>query len=393
MGLCCAWILLEPIVAMLPAGVARADEIAIDWRIGLWTGVVSVLAGLASGLVSALSSSNQNLSELSNQGIRRASLGRMRGSRVQGVLTVVEVALGMILCVAAGLLIRTFTAYRAIDSGIDPKNVVAIHLPVDRSARILRQHPARQLARYMRLLETVSAVPGVAVACVASDAPLVMRAAGYALRLSIGRELNREAMLRAEQVVVTPGYFETVGLSLLAGRAFTPADNMHGQAVVIISEQTAREFWPDEDPLGKTIVSQREGEAVVHVVVGVVEDVKKPEGRLGIPYDGSLYFPLFARLSGLPRQNQFLIVRTTADPSPIIQSLRQAVWSVDSTQAVAAVDVLEDVASVVTSKPANGGHRKSGQWGWPGTVLFYPFEPVPGKPVLVRQLRGPHLRT
>ena len=49
--------------------------------------------------------------------------------------------------------------------------------------------------------------------------------------------------------------------------------------------------------------------------------------------------------------------------------------------------------SVVTSKPANGGHRKSGQWGWPGTVLFYPFEPVPGKPVLVRQLRGPHLRT
>ena len=50
-------------------------------------------------------------------------------------------------------------------------------------------------------------------------------------------------------------------------------------------------------------------------------------------------------------------------------------------------------ASVVTSKPANGGHRKSGQWGWPGTVLFYPFEPVPGKPVLVRQLRGPHLRT
>ena len=51
------------------------------------------------------------------------------------------------------------------------------------------------------------------------------------------------------------------------------------------------------------------------------------------------------------------------------------------------------IASVVTSKPANGGHRKSGQWGWPGTVLFYPFEPVPGKPVLVRQLRGPHLRT
>ena len=50
-------------------------------------------------------------------------------------------------------------------------------------------------------------------------------------------------------------------------------------------------------------------------------------------------------------------------------------------------------ASVVTSKPANGGHRKTGQWGWPGTVLFYPFEPVPGKPVLVRQLRGPHLRT
>ena len=49
--------------------------------------------------------------------------------------------------------------------------------------------------------------------------------------------------------------------------------------------------------------------------------------------------------------------------------------------------------SGVTSKPANGGHRKSGQWGWPGTVLFYPFEPVPGKPVLVRQLRGPHLRT
>ncbi len=51
------------------------------------------------------------------------------------------------------------------------------------------------------------------------------------------------------------------------------------------------------------------------------------------------------------------------------------------------------IPSVVTSKPANGGHRKSGQWGWPGTVLFYPFEPVPGKPVLVRQLRGPHLRT
>ena len=51
------------------------------------------------------------------------------------------------------------------------------------------------------------------------------------------------------------------------------------------------------------------------------------------------------------------------------------------------------LSSVVTSKPANGGHRKSGQWGWPGTVLFYPFEPVPGKPVLVRQLRGPHLRT
>ena len=57
------------------------------------------------------------------------------------------------------------------------------------------------------------------------------------------------------------------------------------------------------------------------------------------------------------------------------------------------LDSKDLLASVVTSKPANGGHRKSGQWGWPGTVLFYPFEPVPGKPVLVRQLRGPHLRT
>ena len=57
------------------------------------------------------------------------------------------------------------------------------------------------------------------------------------------------------------------------------------------------------------------------------------------------------------------------------------------------MSAIRDRSSVVTSKPANGGHRKSGQWGWPGTVLFYPFEPVPGKPVLVRQLRGPHLRT
>ena len=66
-------------------------------------------------------------------------------------------------------------------------------------------------------------------------------------------------------------------------------------------------------------------------------------------------------------------------------------WKRSHQKAHDTVDVVN--TSVVTSKPANGGHRKSGQWGWPGTVLFYPFEPVPGKPVLVRQLRGPHLRT
>jgi putative ABC transport system permease protein len=250
------------------------------------------------------------------------------------LLVVVETALALMLLVGAGLLIRSFIRLQRVDPGFNPRNALTAVVALPQAA-----YPERnQIAPfYSQLLERVRALPGAQSAAAASSLPL----AGFNTDTSFVIE-GRPAPQPDQQPVawyssVSPDYFRTMGMRLVAGREFTERDNETAPRVVIISETTARRHFPNEDPVGKRIGNGRPDGW--REIVGVTADVK----HFGLNQDAraSMFFPHRQQ----PARRMYVVARTATDPLSLSSALRGAVAAMDKNLAVSNIVAMEEIAA------------------------------------------------
>ncbi len=316
-----------------PQMLPRADEIHVDVTVLLFTVAVAVLTGIIFGLGPASHSSRVDL----NDALKASSRSLSGGGRLRGIMIISEVALAMILLTGAGLLMRSFLRLENVNPGFRPQNLLTMRIGLA-SAR----YPQRiqQSAFYDRVMERTTVIPGVHDAAVANALP-VNRAIGYFFNIEGRPALDPTKAPTFWLHSISPSYFQTVGIPIIRGRAFTMADTAATQEVAIINETMARGFWPKEDPLGRRVIYARE--SITVEIVGIAADVKV--GGLG---DNNTYNELYVPYRQRPFLTMWLITR---GPASIASAARREILAVDADQPVAAVRTMDEVIADSVSQP------------------------------------------
>jgi putative ABC transport system permease protein len=340
-GVLLAYWLVDLLVTIAPADIPRLEDVGLSGAALL----VSLLCTLATtaifGLLPALSASRFNLNETLNESGAKLSGSRV-GNRLRGALVVAEVALTLVLLVGATLILRSFVNLSRVNLGFDPANTLTMQLRVQ-GARYNRRSPQEF---YRQLIERLEATPGV----VAASAVLIRPMEGHVgWDTPFALEGQSEAEARKNRVpnfeVVTPHYFRVFGIPVKAGREFSDQDTDQTAPVAIISETMARTmFGPGVDPVGKRLKLDLRVESW-RTIVGVAGDARYRELE-DIRFD--LYIPFAQWPTGFV--NHFA-VRTTAEPSAMLATVRREVAALDPTLAVSRVATMDELVATHLARP------------------------------------------
>ena len=332
----------------LPAGTPRLADVAVDWRVLLFTAAMVIFTGIVSGVAPAFQSSSTELTQSLKAGGRGATLSA--GRRVRSALVIGELALAVLLVSAAGLLIRSLWALSHGNPGFHSENVLTARVTPNES---FCSEPGRCFSFYQDLVREVRALPGVSSAALVSTLPL----GGRVNKRSADVEDNLPTSEKPAPLfwlnAVSPGYFRTMGIALLRGREFTDADTS-GNRAAIISAETARRFWPGQDAVGKhlRLVGQKEW----CTIVGVAADVRGYDLKQNIPkwMDGIIYLPYGPGATlenGTVPAEMTLVIRSAAAGSQLEEPLRKLASSLNSDAPVGEVKPMPAILSDAASTP------------------------------------------
>ena len=334
LGIIFATIIVRWFVAAAPPTLPRAESIDVDGMVLGVSVLVLVLAGLTASLLPAMQAWSVDLTSAMREG-GRASTGSPRQSRLRRSLVVAQIALSVPLLAGALLLTRSFASVISIDPGFNPDRLVSVHLAIPRS----KYRSDERIAQLeTQLLERIETAPGVRAAAITNRLPL----SGYTSNLSIEFD-DREPRPSLYGVrVVTPGYFQTLGIPLLEGRTFQAGDTTDAPLVAIVDAQVARQRWPGQSAIGKRMRQPARGPTPASLwmeIVGVVGHVKH-EG-LDVQSLGQIYWDYRQRT-----QDRFVVVaRTDADPARTIAEIGERIRAIDPEQPVYDARTLDDVLS------------------------------------------------
>jgi predicted permease len=332
LGIGVAYWIVRGIVALAPDDLPRVGEITVNTPVALFTFAVVACVALLTAIVPLRHASRATLVDtLENT---RATTGPA-GLHARSTLLVVQIALSVVLLVAAGLVVRSFHALRQVDLGFIPDRVLSLTVqPQDAT-----QAPNVWLDELLRRVRTL---PGVEAAGAVYLRPLMLGpiGQGVAVRLE-GQPETREAAAAnpiLNHQIATPGYFEAMSISVRAGRLFTDRDTPTSPRVAIVGESTARRLWPGQDPIGKrlSMSSFTPGgpRTMWRTVVGVVSDVRYrgiEEVQLDV-YDAALQ-------TGRPADN--VVVRTSSDSPGVATAIRTVARALDPSAVVDGVTTLD----------------------------------------------------
>ena len=311
------------LTALLPQNFPRAEEISPDLRVLAFTALVSLCTGLLFGLAPAWRVSRPDVVSALNESARGSS-ETARGRRLRGILVTAEMVLAFVLLVGAGLLIRSFWQLQKVPLGFDPHHVMtaSVSLPDgDGGPQITK----RNEQFYVQLMERANAIPGVR--SVAAITPLPLSGADWRTGFDIaGRPTAKSDRALSAVRIVTPGYFGTMAIPLRQGRDFNARDKFESPGVVIVNESLVRQYFPNENPIGKRIspqISLDAREPIEREIIGVVGDVKAR--KLTSENTAELYLPHTQASSGA----MTIVARTEMEPQAILPSLRAAVEGLD----------------------------------------------------------------
>ncbi|HEX7049836.1 MAG TPA: ABC transporter permease [Longimicrobiales bacterium] len=284
LGVLLAWGGVPLLVRAAPENIPNLADAGLSPGALLFTAGVSILAACAFGLLPAIRFSNPGLAG----GLRQAGgIGRRHGHLSRHTLVVVQTASALVLLVAAGLLVRSFLALTRVDPGYDTADIFTFQIAPDRDDLNDGPSYARFHQAFMRRL---AALPGVESVGLTLLLPLDEEA--VRVRVATERtDATGEPPPVLRGTVIGGDYFETMGIALLRGRRFGPADHFPGVKNAIISASAAERLWPGEDPLGKRFRVDPDT-ANWQTVVGVVEDIFLSDFRQAAP-DPMIYLPLF----------------------------------------------------------------------------------------------------
>jgi putative ABC transport system permease protein len=329
---------LALLVAQLPPDVPRVQEIALDWTVVAVVSVVSLVASMLFGLVPAWQLSTGRPAVALREGAR----GSGRSTWIRTSLVVSELALAVVLLVGAGLLIRSFLLLQRVDPGFNPERLLTFRVQVPD-----RYKPADRVAFFDRAVAEVSALPGVRSAAAINMVPVAGRGIGAWFNV-VGRPpADGTNPNSVPYRVVTPGYFETVGLRLISGRLLTESDSLERSPVVVIDEALARRQWPGEDPIGRDIVlGALPDDAITpkSAVVGIVSNVRQlgldsdPPGMVYVPHRVMPFWPTFA-----------FVLRTAVEPQSVMPAARARIRALDPSLPISGVRTVEEVIAESTS--------------------------------------------
>ena len=318
LGVGVAFVALWSLSAVAPANLPRLADIAVDWRVLVFTSGVLLLTALLSGLAPALHAARQGIHDLLG-GTRVANHGRQ--PIVRNALVAGEVALSVVLLVGAGLLMQSFLNLQAVRPGFVAEQTLSFHIALPRTT--FRDWNARR-AFTAQLLPRLKALPGVTVVGATSNLPLTGQ--GPTMRYGYESKPQDFNSNHAERLSVTPEYFAASGTRLLAGRSFTLADNDSGPNVVIIDELIAKKEWPNESPIGKRLQVFAVSPNIPNpyaTIVGVAEHVRSGDLREdGLP---AIYWSYWART--MPNMN--FVLRSSMPPERLTSLIQAAVREVN----------------------------------------------------------------
>ncbi|HSE38021.1 MAG TPA: ABC transporter permease [Blastocatellia bacterium] len=340
LGLLLAQAGVKLIVAISPNSIPRAAEIGLDRRVLVFTIAVSVLTGIIFGLAPALQASKPDLNETLKEA-GRGSTGRRHILR--GALVVSEVALTMVLLIGAGLMIRSFYHLQRVDPGFVADNLLTFNVALP-----AKKYPEGQqrVNFYQQLLHNLRALPGVESVGMATGLPLGNNGWQSGFWIEGRPEPPQGQRPLTEVAFVSPGYIDTMKMTLLNGRNFTeqdvkpstPPDPQHPNftppTVTVIDEEFARRYWPDGNPVGEQI-SFWGGKVTI---VGVVRRVKM-EGLSTDSNRVQSYYPYLQNPGG----NMSIVLRTAGDPTALSNVVRQQVLAIDPDQPIYGVQTMGEI--------------------------------------------------
>jgi putative ABC transport system permease protein len=325
------------IASQLPDGIPRLQEARVDAPVLLFTLTISLLTGLLFGLFPALHASRPNLTEGLKEGERGSSGPRQR---LRSVLVVGEVALTLTLLVGAGLLLQSFRRALQVDTGFNARNLLAMRVSI-------RNSDGQQVANFFeQLQQNVRGLPGVKSVAVSDGLPFG-RDVNHPTFLIEGRPVTEKKAF-GQRYSVSPDYFQTMGIALIKGRLFTAEDNRDSPPVIVIDEALARQYFLNEDPLGKRLKQTIGSDTPSLEIVGVVRHVE-PYGldRLEAGTGPAQFYTNFNQtpLPSLSRRTINLLTRTEAEPLNLASAVRGEIAALNKDQAVFNVRTMEQIVA------------------------------------------------
>jgi predicted permease len=329
---------VDGIVALSPDALPRAREIGLDGRVLAFTIGVTLMTGLAFGLVPALSASRPDLHDALKDGTRGTSSGR---GRLRKALVVTEVALSLVLLVGTGLMARSFLRLRQVDPGFRADHVLSLRVSLPTpNGPSTDADKERYVSYFARAATRLAALPGVEAAGAITLLPFdgdsndnSFDVEGYVPRSPGDKPDN-------EMREVAGDYFSTLRIPLVRGRLLDSRDVGGAPLVAVINQTMAQRYWPNQDPIGKRIKLHSRSAPEWRTIVGIVGDVRG--FGLDVPARAEMYFPhaQVRRSAGLA-----LVARTTGDPAALATTVRAALGEIDANQPVFAIQPLETLLS------------------------------------------------
>jgi len=321
----------------LAAGqLPRAEDVGLDYRVVLFTAALTIVTGVAFGLIPAIRAASPELQQSLREGSRGATSAT---GGLRNALVVAEVALAVVLVVGAGLMTRSFVKLLQVDLGFSRDHRVAVNYSIS-TAR--HSTPAELRDTYREMLNRVRAVPGVISAGAIRDLPF--RGDGESIGfVPPGVTPSADGELpRATLMFTSDGFFSTMGIPLVAGRDLSQQDRLGAPIALVVNEALAKKYFPDRSPVGQTITF---GDTNHFAIVGVVGDVRQAA------VDESPVPRVYASAYQIFRVKVNLVARTQGDPQLMIKRIEDAVRAVDPQQTFTAAFTLDDAVGEAVARP------------------------------------------
>ena len=315
---------VKALTAAAPPGVPRLEQASINPLVLTFTALVAVVCAIVFGLAPAVRAARTDVQGVLKEGGRGMSGAAMK-DRLRTAVIVGELALALVLLIGAALLVRSGMALERVSPGFDPSHVLAARISLPGTDY---KDPERVLQTFEQVLSAAAAVPGVSSASLTSQVPMGPGGNGNGL-IPEGKAFDLRNSTQSRLRIVTPGYFETMGIAVVRGRALTSEDRRGSLKVMVVSESLARALFADADPIGRRVSCCEPGPdgkgPDFKTVVGMATDTRW-RGPAEPP-SPEFYLPA-AQIPAVAwdwiQRTLYVTVRTTGDPSAVINPLRSA---------------------------------------------------------------------